>query len=160
MRAALIIVAGLLAACSKPNAKTAPETAPPPASAATNRKAACDLVTVEEMGQILGKTVVATPSGGNKCHWAPPEEGMTFAELEIGWGDGEVAMQAFSQVTKIEKDMDKVAGPYDDLGDEAMIIGPVVMVKRGEDLFQIQAWGTDDAEAAVHKIYGLVTSRL
>jgi hypothetical protein len=40
------------------------------------------------------------------------------------------------------------------------VTGPAVMVKRGEDLFTLMVYGTQDAEATIHKMYQTAVSRL
>jgi hypothetical protein len=53
-----------------------------------------------------------------------------------------------------------ISSPYDGLGDEAVAMGPAVMIKRDDDLVTIIVSGVDEADAAVRKIYDTATARL
>ena len=166
-RAALLLTFSLfLNACgkSKPPEPAAANATPPVAESAPSQakpqSKACDLITVEEMSQLLGATVVPTADEGvgrTSCNWAPAGGGMPFAELKVEWGMGDAAMQAASMLSKREPGIND---PYDDLGDEAWVTGPAVMIKKGDDLVTIMIYGAQDAAAAVHKIYESAVSRL
>jgi hypothetical protein len=154
----------LLDACGNSKAPEAPVVdAQPPAAelaAAKPKLKGCDLITAEEMSQLLGAAVVPTADeGGGRtgCNWAPAAGGMPFAELKVEWGMAEAAMQAAGMLSKHEPGIND---PYDDLGDEAWITGPMVMVKRNEDLITLMVYGPGDTEAAIHKMYETATSRL
>ena len=49
---------------------------------------------------------------------------------------------------------------YEGLGDQAVITGPAVMIRRGEDLFTITPMGVEDSAAITHRVYQLATERL
>lgn len=141
-------------------ANAPPSTAEPAAEPATPKPKGCDLITADEMSQLLGATVVPTADeGGGRtgCNWAPAGGGMPFAELKVEWGMAEAAMQAASMLSKHEPGINN---PYDDLGDEAWVTGPMVMIKKEEDLITLMVYGAQDAEAAIHKMYETATSRL
>lgn len=141
--------------------ETAVATAPVAESAqAKPQSKACDLITAAEMSQLLGATVIPTADEGvgrTGCNWAPSGGGMPFAELKVEWGQGEAAMEAASMLSKREPGINN---PYDDLGDEAWVTGPAVMIKKQEDLFTVMVYGAQDAEAVVHKMYETAVSRL
>lgn len=156
----------LLNACGKSEppetlgANAPPPVAEPAASPAKLKPKGCDLITADEMSQLLGATVVPTPDeGGGRtgCNWAPAGGGMPSAELKVEWGMAEAAMQAASMLSKHEPGINE---PYDDLGDEAWVTGPMVMIKKDEDLITLMVYGGQDTEAAIHKMYETASSRL
>jgi hypothetical protein len=150
----------LLNACGSSKAPEAALVDAQPPAAAKPKPKGCELITADEMSQLLGAAVVPTADeGGGRtgCNWAPAAGGMPFAELKVEWGMAEAAMQAAGMLSKHEPGIND---PYDDLGDEAWISGPVVMIKRNEDLISLMVYGAADAETAIHKMYETATSRL
>jgi hypothetical protein len=155
--ACALLIAGCGAPASPPAAITS-EGATQPAQLKVVQ--ACKLITLEEIAALAGKPLPATPDeggGATTCVWEPEGGGLPRVELKIERGSAEAAMTAFGMLEKHEPG---ISNPYDDLGDEAVAIGPAVMIKRDDDLFTITALGVDDSEAAVHKIYETATARM
>jgi hypothetical protein len=169
MRPIATAVLTLLAvsACGKKETATPPAASAPPAQSADDVAKdphdaiqACKLITAQEMRAMLGAEVVPMPEegvGSTRCVWSLPAGGMPYAELKIEWGMAEAAMMAAGLMSQLEPGINN---PYDELGDEAVVTGPVVMIKKDEDLFSIMAVGADDAEGIVRKIYETAVSRL
>jgi hypothetical protein len=169
MRPIATAVLGLLAvsACGKKETATPLAASAPPAQSAQevandphDAIQACKLITVEEMRAMLGAQIVPMPeegAGSTRCVWSLPDGGMPQAELKIEWGMAEAALMAAGLMSQVEPGINN---PYDELGDEAVVTGPVVMIKKGEDLFSIMAIGADDAEGIVRKMYETAVSRL
>ena len=162
---ALVSLAALLAGCGKtPAPHSAGEQSPQASSAAAPEAAkkviACKLITPDEMTALAGKPIAANADEGygrTGCVWEPPGGGLPRVELKIEWGAGEAAMTANGMLSRHEPG---ISSAYDGLGDEAVAMGPAVMIKRDEDLVTIIVSGVDEADAAVRKIYDTATARM
>lgn len=121
---------------------------------------ACDMVTEAEMSSILGVAVSAKDlthsSGESDCKWAAPS-GFPAVELEVDWGDGDVAMQASGFMSRKEPG---IVGPYDGIGDQAIAVGPALMIKTGDDLVKLIFTGVDNAPAKAKKIFDTAKARM
>ncbi len=172
LQAAALLVIAALTACgaSKPPAagigasadRDAPSAAAVAALAPAQRPVAkaCDMVTEAEMSGILGVAVSAKDlthsSGESDCKWAAAS-GYPAVELEVDWGDGEVAMRAFGLMNRKEPG---IASPYDGIGDQAIAVGPALMIQTGEDLMKMIFTGVDDAPLKAKKIFDTAKARM
>jgi hypothetical protein len=169
--AALVIIAAVTAcgASKQPaagdsavNDRDAASAAAAAALARAQRPAAkaCDMVTEAEMSNILGVAVSAKDlthsSGESDCKWAAPS-GFPAVELEVDWGDGEVAMRASGFMNQKEPG---IVSPYDGIGDQAIAVGPALMIKTGEDLVKLIFTGVDDAPVKAKKIFDTAKARM
>lgn len=118
---------------------------------------ACQLVTASEMSAIVGAPVAATAESDHKCTYQPAEGSSPYVELEIGWGDGEVGMQAVGAMNRHEPG---IADPYAGLGDQAAAVGPALMIRTGKDLVTIVFSGVDDTAARAKKILATAKARM
>lgn len=126
-------------------------------AAARQQLPACQLVTAKEMSAILGAPVAATQEGNHKCTYQPAEGMSPYVELEIGWGDGEVGMQAVGAMNRHEPG---IADPYAGLGDQAAAVGPALMIRTGKDLVTIVFSGVEDRPARARKILDTAKARM
>jgi hypothetical protein len=78
-------------------------------------------------------------------------------QLEVDWGDGEVAMGAY---TMMNRNKPGIASPYEGVGDQAVAIGPTLMIRTGEDLMQLIFSRVEDAPAKAKKIFQTAKPRL
>ena len=121
---------------------------------------ACDMVTEAEMSGIVGVAVRAKDlthsSGESDCKWAAPS-GFPAVELEVDWGDGEVAMQASGFMRRKEPG---IVSPYDGIGDDAIAVGPALMIRTGEDLVKLTFTGVEDAPRKAKKIFDTAKARM
>jgi hypothetical protein len=169
--AALVMIAALTAcgASKQPAAGDAAATdrgAASAAAAAALARAqrpvakACDMVTEAEMSGILGVAVSAKDlthsSGQSDCQWAAPS-GFPAVELKVDWGDGEVAMRASGFMNRKEPG---IVSPYDGIGDQAIAVGPALMIKTGDDLVQLIFTGVEGAPAKAKKIFDTAKARM
>ena len=147
------------AASTDRDAASAPALASPERAKEPVAKA-CDLVTEAEMSHILGVAVSAKDlthsSGESDCKWTAPS-GFPGVELEVDWGDGEVAMQASGFMNRKEPG---IVSPYDGIGDQAIAVGPALMIKTGEDLVKLIFTGVDDAPLKAKKIFDTAKARM
>ena len=155
----------MVAACSssgapppadaKPVAET---TAAPPAKQPAT---ACDLVTGEEMSAILGGKVVPKnndhSNGKTECIYTAADGVSPYAELSVEWGSGEGAMAGVGMLNKREPG---IADAYEGIGDQAVSVGPALMIRSGEDLITIVFSGVDDVPGKARKIYDTVKARM
>ena len=95
-------------------------------------------------------------SGATDCKWSTPS-GFPAVELEVDWGDGEVAMRAAAMMNKREPG---ITSPYDGLGDQAIAVGPALMIQTGEDLMKMVFTGVTDAPAKAQKIFTAAKARM
>lgn len=170
---ALLLCFTALAGCSKPTAtdssaaapaavsaaKPAGDAAPAVQSVAEPRKA-CELVTAEEMSAILGSAVKATPdegsSGKTQCTYNAVAGVSPYVELSVEWGEGAAAMHAAGAMNQHEPG---IADPYQGIGDQAVSVGPTLMIRTGDDLVGIVFSGVVDAPAAARKIFATAKAR-
>jgi hypothetical protein len=133
----------------------APKAAEPPKQAS-----ACEMVTQSEMSAILGVAVAAKDTthsaGETACTYSAPS-GSPTVQMEVDWGDGEAAMGAFAMLNRNEPG---IGNPYDGVGDQAVAIGPTLMIRTGEDLVKLVFSGVDDAPAKARKIFQTAKPRL
>jgi len=155
----------LLAACAKKD-RTMPElqtanqttaTTPPAKQPAT----ACAMVTEAEMSSILGVTVTAEPhektSDQTECIYKPASGISPYVDFTLSRGDGEAAMTAAGMMNQHEAG---IASPYEGIGDQAVAVGPTLMIRTGEDLVQLVFSGVTDAPAAAKKIFDTAKPRM
>jgi hypothetical protein len=131
-------------------------------SAASAAPTACGLVPAAEMSKVLGTavTAVADDRGGQtKCTYetAGGELGAPYAEVQLNWGDGASGMAGAGMMEgELGPAMGKLAG----LGDQATSVGPMLLIRRGEDLITLVISGVPDGTGAAKSIYGLVDAGL
>ncbi len=165
---AVLIVMAALAGCGAAKPPPAQDTAAADQAAVAAAIAraqkpatkACEMVTEAEMSSILGVAVTAKDlthsSGATNCKWSTPS-GFPAVELEVDWGDGEVAMRAAAMMNKREPG---ITSPYDGLGDQAIAVGPALMIQTGEDLMKMVFTGVTDAPAKAQKIFTAAKARM
>jgi hypothetical protein len=123
---------------------------------------ACELVSAADMSTVLGSAVgsVADDRGGQtKCTYetAGGELGAPYVEVQLNWGDGVAGMKGAGALeSQLGPAMDELAG----LGDQATSVGPMILIRRGEDLITLVISGVPDSTAAAKSIYDLLSARL
>jgi len=155
-------LAALLCAGCAPKEPVNTGTVAPAAKAAEPPKqaSACDMVTQSEMSAILGEAVAAkdtTHSAGETSCTYSATAGFPTVQMEVDWGDGEAAMGAFAMLNRQEPG---IGSPYDGVGDQAVAIGPTLMIRTGDDLMKLVFSGVDDAPAKAKKIFQTAKPRL
>ena len=110
----------------------------------------CSFVTVTEMRAILHAAVVTQVSGGNKCVYELPSGPGPRAQIEVDRGDGRIAM----------KSAGAMGSPLKGVGDQAVSVGPTIMVRTGEDLVQVEMSGVQAPIQKATTIYNTVKKRL
>ena len=110
----------------------------------------CAYVTVTEMRAILHAAVVTHVNGGNKCVYELPSGPGPHAQIEVDRGDGRIAM----------KSTGAMGSPLKGVGDQAISVGPTIMVRTGEDLVQIQMSGVEAPIAKATTIFNTAKKRL
>jgi hypothetical protein len=158
--AATLGAALLCAGCD--SAKKPVDALPPSAKAAEPSKqaSACEMVTQSEMSAILGETVAAKDTthsaGETACTYSAPS-GLPTVQLAVDWGEGEAAMGAYAMLNRNEPG---IGSPYDGVGDQAVALGPALMIRTGDDLMKLIFSGVDDAPAKAKKIFQTAKPRL
>ena len=130
-----------------------------PASAAVT---ACQLISAGDMSAILGKAVAAVADdrgGQTKCTYESMDQeiGGAYAEVQLNWGDGAAGMAG---VGAMKPQLGKVMGQFSGLGDQATSVGPMILIRRNNDLITLVISGVHDSTAAAKRIYGLLDERL
>jgi len=151
----------LLAGCSKPATDIPTTEAAPARAAEPKRLIACELVTAEEMSVIVAVPMQATRDADNatKCSYQPTAgSSMPMIELAVDIGGGEAAMVAMNMMGRMENG--ELNDPLHGVGDQAFVVGPESMIRRGEDLVRIMVIGTDDGMIATKQIYETASARL
>lgn len=165
-RGTVLIMMAMLAGCGAAKPPQAQDTAAADQAAAALARAqkpaakACEMVTEAEMSSILGVAVTAKDlthsSGATDCKWST-SSGFPAVELEVDWGDGDVAMRASAMMNKREPG---ITSPYDGLGDQAIAVGPALMIQTGEDLMKMIFTGVTDAPAKAKEIFTAAKARM
>jgi hypothetical protein len=121
--------------------------------------APCALVTEAEMSAILGAPVVAEArKGGNtECNYKPASGISPAVKLSVDWGDGKIAMASAGMMGRHEPGL---TSPYDGIGDQAMAVGPALMIRTGEDLVTIVFTGVSGAPAKAKRIFETAKGRM
>ncbi|MEO7103490.1 MAG: hypothetical protein ABI311_08865 [Gemmatimonadaceae bacterium] len=156
----------LLAACAKKDmqvaesqgaGQAAAETPPPTKQPLT----ACQMVTGAEMSKILGVAVTAEPHEGTadqtECIYKPASAISPYVEFTVNWGDGETAMTAAGMMNQHEPG---ITSPYDGIGDQAVAVGPTLMIRTGEDLVNLVFSGVTDAPTVAKRIFDTAKPRM
>ena len=150
-----------LCACGKNEPSLPPPVGTAPLAAAANKVvSACNLVTAEEMTAILGASVTATAKDRAvkaECIYQPSSGNSPRLDFTIDWGDGEVAMKAAAAMKRIKP---SISDPLAGIGDEAIIVGPTLMVRSGDDFIQLVFSGVDDIVGKGAQIVALAQSRM
>ena len=125
------------------------------------RATACDLVTGAEMSAILGGKVVPRnndhSNGKTECVYTAAEGVSPYAQLSVEWDSGQDAMVAASMMNKREPG---IADPYEGIGDQAVSIGPTLMIRSGEDLVTLVFSGVEDVPGKARRIYDTAKARM
>ena len=155
-----------LQGCSRPqsapaSAATADAATPTAQPSPAASPSACALVTPAEMSAILGSAVSAEPNdrsnGKTECIYKPDEGVSPYVEFTVEWGSGESAMTGVGMAAQAEPGL---ASAYEGLGDQAMAVGPMLMIRTGEDLVTIVFSGVDDTPAKAKQIFDTAKARL
>jgi hypothetical protein len=130
-------------------------------SSASAAPTACELVSAADMSAVLGSAVgaVADDRGGQtKCTYetAGGEIGAPYAEVQLNWGDGAAGMKGAGAM---ESQLAPAMGELKGVGDQAIAVGPMILIRRGEDLITLVISGVQNVPAA-KKLYGLIDARL
>jgi hypothetical protein len=155
------LVALLCAGCDSTKKPGNVDTVAPSSKTAepVKQASACEMVTQSEMSAILGAPVAAKDTthsaGETACTYSAPS-GFPTVQLEVDWGDGETAMGAFALLNRNQPGI----GVPDGVGDQAVAIGPTLMIRTGEDLMKLIFSGVDDAPAKARKIFQTAKPRL
>ena len=163
-----LLTASLLAfaGCSRPNGAAAASKDPRPVATATTtgaRPAACTLMSAREMSGLLGANVDAQgENNGSTCIYRRESPDGVFVQLEVGWGSGEAAMVGTRMLGRFEPGMREagIIDPASGIGDQATTIGPVLMVRTGEDLVTLTFQGVADPPATARRIIEIVRPRM
>lgn len=142
----MVILVALLAGCSGGESETT-----------RNDTDACSLVSEAEMSAILGVAVVAEALSEFKCAYQPASGISPSVELYVERGGGEARMIG---VGIAGQHFPGVTNPYDGIGDQAVAIGPELMIRTGEDFVTITILGIDDDIAAARKIFDTAKARM
>lgn len=126
-------------------------------AAAQKRDDPCAYVSEAEMRAILHARVVPHVSGGNKCVYALPSGPGPYSQIEVARGDGRIAMKAAGAMARAEPGIDN---PLAGVGDQAVMVGPTIMVRKGEDLVNIVMSGVDAPIKKAAVIFKTVERRL
>ncbi len=114
------------------------------------------------MSTILGSTVTTSADdrgSQTKCTYetAGGDIGAAYAEVQLNWGDGAAGIAGAGLV---KPQLGKVMGELTGLGDQATSVGPMILIRRSNDLITLVISGVPDNVSAAKRIYGLLNERL
>jgi hypothetical protein len=141
MRTGRAVLAGLLALwLFRPGTNAFAEDAP----GASERKepTVCERLPASEMSALLGVEVVAEGKERDyKSTCTYTQEGtFLFVEVEFEPGAGKAGMEGAGMAAQSQPG---VADPLAGLGDQAVMAGPMIMIRKGEDLLTLTFSGVD-----------------
>ncbi len=114
------------------------------------------------MSAILGSAVGGAPNdrsnGKTECIYKPTTEAISpYVEFSVAWGDGAAAMAGVGMIARAEPG---IANPYDGLGDQAVAVGPALMIRASKDLVTIVFSAVDDTPAKAKQILDAAKARM
>ena len=119
------------------------------------------MVTQAEMSTILGGLVIAAANdrshGQTECIYSAASGISPYAELKVEWGSGPAAMMGAAMFAAKEPG---VVDPLGGLGDQALQVGPMLMIRNGEDLVTIVFSGVDDILPKARRIFETTKARM
>ena len=122
---------------------------------------ACELVSPAQMSAIVGAPVTGQAEdhagSSTKCTYKPVSGIAPTVEFTVTWGEGYTAMQGMGLAAGHEKGL---VTPYSDIGDQAGAAGPLVMIRKGDDLVTLVLSGVADAPAVAKKIFDTAKPRM
>lgn len=122
---------------------------------------ACQLVSPAEMSTILGTPVVGKPDDRQgeftQCTYRPASAIFPSVELKLTWGDGAAAMQGMGMAGKREPGL---VTPYDGIGDQAGVAGPLLLIKTGDDLMTMVFSGVTGTPEKAKRIFDTAKARM
>lgn len=132
-----------------------------PGRSAESRASACAMVSEAEMSRILGGAVLARnndhSNGKTECIYTAVTGISPYAELSVEWGSGEGALAGVAMLGQVEPG---IANPYEGIGDQAVAVGPALMIRTGEDLVTIVFSGVDDIPSKAKQILATAKARM
>lgn len=138
--------------------------APPSTSAATAAPRvvkACELIPAAEMSAILGGAVSAESNerstGKTLCTYTAQQGISPYLEFSIDWGMGAAAMTGIGMLGQHEPG---IASPYEGIGDQAVAVGPALMIRTGDDLVTLVFSGVNEVPAKAKKIFDTAKGRM
>lgn len=154
----------ILNGCSKQVASPESPTSAAPTAASRVRGKACDMVTPAEMSVILGGAISAVAKEGGQswtqCIYSPvtgttPHE----VELKVEWGAGPSLAPA-SNAANSAAPIGAV-DPLHGIGDLAVQVPGLVLIKVGDDLMTVQfVYGDTDLPGKARRIFDTAKSRM
>jgi hypothetical protein len=129
------------------------------AKPAHSRLAGCALVTEAEMSEIIGTRMVAAERGGanTECSYTPASGVSPTVKLTVDWGDGKIGMASAGMMAKLEPGL---SSPYAGIGDQAVAVGPALMIQTGDDLITLVLSGVSGAPAKARRIFDTAKPRM
>jgi hypothetical protein len=125
---------------------------------AQKRNDPCAFVSQSEMRAIVHAPVVArTINGGNACSYDLPSGPGAHAKVQVDRGDGRIGMQSAGAMSGRLRG---VENPLAGVGDQAVQVGPTIMVRSGEDLVSIEMSGVSRPIDKAKAIFAIVKRRL
>ena len=122
---------------------------------------ACQLVSPAEMSAIMGTPVVGKPDDRpgefTQCTYRPASAMTPSIELKLTWGDGAAAMKGMGQAGKREPGL---VTPYDGIGDQAGVAGPLLLIRTGDDLMTMVFNGVTGTPAKAKRIFDTAKARM
>ena len=122
---------------------------------------ACQLVSPAEMSTILGTPVVGKPDDRpgefTQCTYRPASASFPSVELKLTWGDGAAAMKGMGQAGKRDPGL---VTPYDGIGDQAGVAGPLLLIKTGDDLMTMVFNGVTGTPEKAKRIFDTAKAKM
>lgn len=99
----------------------------------------------------------AAPRWGTECNYTPASGISPTVKLTVDWGDGQIAMASAGVMGRQEPGL---TSPYDGIGDQAVAVGPALMIRTGDDLVSIVFSGVSGAPAKARRIFDTAKARM
>lgn len=153
-------VAAAIGGCTD-SVRTAAPASTYAATAAPRVVKACELIPAAEMSAILGGAVSAESNerstGKTLCTYTAQQGISPYLEFSIDWGMGAAAMTGIGMLGQHEPG---IASPYDGIGDQAVAVGPALMIRTGDDLVTLVFSGVNEVPAKAKQIFDTAKGRM
>jgi hypothetical protein len=165
---ALSLVVGssiCLNGCSSQDASPGAAASATTTAAARVHGKACDMVTAAEMSAILGGAVTAVAKEGapgwTQCIYSPVSGTKPLeVELKVEWGAGPSLAPASNLANSAAAPI-RAADPLQGIGDLAVQVPGLVLIKVGADLMTVQfVYGDTDLAGKARRIFETAKGRL
>ena len=118
---------------------------------------ACEIISQVEMSAILATPVISQSSGQSRCIYHSDIASGPHVEFTLDRGDGAAAMAGAGYAGKREPGL---PNPYSGIGDQAVAVGPALLIRTGDDLVTLVFSGVRDTPTVAKQIFQAAKAKM